>query len=183
MRPSRCTKLKKPRRNFRGNFPCFALKATAARANSMSPLIRVHSLWSKDCAQCVRVRAAEISTGSTEASWDDVMSGLSVTIMAREYLFSSLIDSPGLLWTYPVPPVPSRPLLRLFTALLLYVSRLVSWPSFHTVDILNAPFHPYCMYHNTLDSLPIRLVVDRPLWTSPVYIRRPPLGSWALSLT
>src|SRR5712672_4763500 len=51
-------------------------------------------------------------------------------------------------------------------------SCLVSGPSLHTVDILNAPFHSYCMYYSTLDPLPIRLVVDRPLWTSSV------LRSW-----
>src|SRR5712671_289129 len=34
-------------------------------------------------------------------------------------------------------------------------------------------FTSYCMYHSTLDPVPIRLVVDRPLWTSFVYIRRP----------
>src|SRR5712671_4689321 len=62
-------------------------------------------------------------------------------------------------------------------ASVMYISGLVSEPSFHTVDILNAPFHSYCMYHSTLDPLPIHLVVDRPLWTSSVYIRRPLLGS------
>jgi len=60
----------------------FALKATAARANSTSPLIRVRSFWSKDCAQCVflvRAQAAKrsVSAGSTEASREDAMSGLS----------------------------------------------------------------------------------------------------------
>src|SRR5882757_6651813 len=44
-------------------------------------------------------------------------------------------------------------------------------------------FDSYCMYHSTLDPLPICLVVDRPWWTSFVYIRRPLLSSWALSLT
>ena len=34
-------------------------------------------------------------------------------------------------------------------------------------------FDSYCMYHRTLDPLPIRLVVDRPWWTSSVYIRSP----------
>src|SRR5712672_3795683 len=34
-------------------------------------------------------------------------------------------------------------------------------------------FDSYCMYHSTLDPLPIRLVIDRPWWTSFVYIRRP----------
>src|SRR5712671_480134 len=76
MRPSRCTKLKKPRRNFRGNLLCFALKATAALANRTSPLIRVRSFGSKVCAQCVflvRAHAAKmsVSAGSTEASRED----------------------------------------------------------------------------------------------------------------
>src|SRR5712675_16969 len=65
---------------------------------------------------------------------------------------------------------PSKVYRLRFHCIYLYP---VSGLSFHTVDILNAPFRPYCMYHNTLDPLPIRLVVDRPLWTSSVYIRRP----------
>src|SRR5712671_472626 len=82
MRPSRCTRLKNPRRNFRGNLPCFALKATAALANRTSPLIRVCSFWSKVCAQCVflvRAHAAKISesAGSSEVSQEDAISGLS----------------------------------------------------------------------------------------------------------
>src|SRR5882672_3548564 len=82
MHPSRCTKLKNPRRNFRGNLPCFALKATAALANRTSPLIRVRSLWSKVCAQCVflvwaHATKMSVSVGSSEASRDDAMSGLS----------------------------------------------------------------------------------------------------------
>jgi len=53
-----------------------------------------------------------------------------------------------------------------------------------TVDILNAPFHPYCMYHSILDPLPIRLV-RRPSLVDVlcVYKETPSLGSWALSLT
>ena len=44
----------------------------------------------------------------------------------------------------------------------------------YTVDIPNAPFHLLLLYHTTPDLVPICLVVDRPLWTSSVYIRRPP---------
>src|SRR5712671_2312412 len=83
---NRYTKLKKPRRNFHGNLSCFALKATAALANRTSPLIHVRSLWFRDCAQCVflvQAQAAKmsVSVGSTEASRDDAISGLSKSTM------------------------------------------------------------------------------------------------------
>src|SRR5712672_2434696 len=41
-------------------------------------------------------------------------------------------------------------------------------------------FTYYCMYHTTPDLVPIRLVVDRPLWTSLMYIRRPLLRKLGL---
>src|SRR5712671_6315170 len=94
-----------------------------------------------------------------------------------DYLFLYLIYLP---FTYPLDH-PISPSLTSTTqtpivCLYFYCSSLhiVSHSSFHTVDIPNALFYLLLLYHTTPDLVPIRLVVDRPLWTSPVYIRRPP---------
>jgi len=78
-----------PRHSFHGNFPCFALKATAARANSTSPVNSV-------CAPSGSRNAPSVSVSerpryprvSTEASWDDAISGLSKSTVVALILFA-----------------------------------------------------------------------------------------------
>src|SRR5712672_3157035 len=71
---------------------------------------------------------------------------------------------------YPASPTLPNPLVRSTDCspiVLFHIHRFIR------LTYLMPRFDSYCMYHNTLDPLPIRLVVDRPQWTSSVYIRRP----------
>src|SRR5712672_2290372 len=121
--------------------------------------------------------AVFLDSGDVAKSWSFLESCLFLCYdlgpeSSADYLFPSIIAYPD----HPVSPslanIIQTPSGSADCAS-LYISRPVSYPSFHTVDILSAPFDSYCMYHSTLDPLPIRLVVDRPWWTSSVYIRRP----------
>src|SRR5712672_3428549 len=106
----------------------------------------------------------------------------SVTIIALDYLFllSNLTTSYLTTPFHPALPVYPDPDRSTFLASIVHLSA-----SFHVhqslrLTYLMPRFTYYCMYHMTLDLLPIRLVVDRPLWTSPVYIRRPLLRKLGL---
>src|SRR5882672_2373148 len=96
-----------------------------------------------------------------------------VMIMALRTFFPYHYATPRLTTDCPAclaSPARPRPLVRSTDCASIVYSVSFQNHRFTTVDILNAPFHPYCLDCNTLDSLPIRLVVDRPLWTSSVYI-------------
>src|SRR5712675_92957 len=117
-----------------------------------------------------------ITTAAHICRTSSLMVTLPVTIKAQRTFFfihrdpltyHRLSHLPSLASATQTPSKPAD------CAPIVYISRPVSGLSLLTIDILNAPFHSYCMYHSTLDPLPIRLVVDRPLWTSSVYIRRP----------
>jgi len=77
---------------------------------------------------------------------------------------------------HPVSPSLTSTTQTPIVCLHFYCSSLciISHSSFHTVDIPNALFHLLLLYHTTPDLVSIRLVVDRPLWMSLMYIRRPP---------
>src|SRR5712675_2674713 len=100
-----------------------------------------------------------------------------------DYLFlSSNLSTFYLPIDHPISPSLTSTTQTPIVCLHFYCSSLciISHPSFHMVDIPNAPFHLLLLYHTTPDLVPIHLVIDRPLWTSPVYIRRPLLRKLGL---
>src|SRR5712675_69840 len=100
-----------------------------------------------------------------------------------DYLFLlSNLSTFYLPFDHPISPSLTSTTQTPIVCLRFYCSSLciVSHSSFHTVDIPNALFHFLLLYHTTPDLVQIRLVVDRPLWTSPVYIRRPLLRKLGL---
>jgi len=82
-------------------------------------------------------------------------------------------------WTTPFHPVPQR-YLDSFLSILTSIVHLHAPFRIHRLTYLMPRFTYYCMYHTTPDLVPICLVVDRPLWTSLMYIRRPLLRKLGL---
>src|SRR5882672_5316339 len=74
---------------------------------------------------------------------------------------------------HPVSPTSPDPYKSTLTSI-VHLCASFHIHRFIQLTYLMPCFTYYCMYHTTPDLVPIRLVVDRPLWTSPVYIRRPP---------
>jgi len=126
----------------------------------------------------VRLRESPPSTPDTpdepESFPDcyDHSSGLSWTIFFSLSNLSTLV----LPAYHPVPPSPTsapRPQWSTFCASIVHLRASFHVHHFIWSTYLMPRFTYYCMYYTALDLVLIRLVVDHPLWTSSVYIRRP----------